>query len=264
MSEQLLSIPDAMDPARAQALAATLGILFDPAARLPPFFHQIWFWQALPADRLGRDGHPARGGGGLVPDLGLPRRMWAGGHLEFLYPLLAGRPAIRHSRCDKVAHKQGKSGPLAFVTLLHEIEQDGRIAVREWQDLVYREDPAPDSPMPAQVLAPEDAAAQVFRFDPVILFRYSALTFNGHRIHYDRDYALNVEGYPGLVVHGPLIAQLLMLRAEADLGRLRHFDFRARAPLFDFEEATFCHDGKGRLWARGPDRRLVMEAVART
>jgi 3-methylfumaryl-CoA hydratase len=262
MTDASLAIPDPMDPARGAALAAALGLPFDPAAPLPPFFHQVHFWQAEPPGRLGRDGHPAVGTGGLIPDMGLPRRMWAGGRLEFLHPLVAGRPAIRHSRCDSVQRKDGRSGPLGFVTLLHEITQGGQVVVREWQDLVYRADPAPGTPSPPPLRAPDDAAPQGHRFDPVLLFRYSALTFNGHRIHYDRNYARDVEGYPGLVVHGPLLAQLLVLRAASDLGPLASFRFRAKAPLSDTETATLCHDGQGRLWVRGPDHRLVMEAEA--
>ncbi|WP_343080213.1 FAS1-like dehydratase domain-containing protein [Ostreiculturibacter nitratireducens] len=252
-------LTDAMDPARAQALAATLGIGFDADAALPPFAHHIYFWEALPEAELGRDGHPARGA--FLPDLGLPRRMWAGGRLEFPAPLCAGRPAEKTSVIEAVERKQGRSGPLAFVTIRHEIRQQGRLCVAEWQNVVYREDPAPGAPAPVPPAAPEGAEeTDVLRFSTTKLFRYSALTFNGHRIHYDLDYCREVEGYPGLIVHGPLLAQHLMLMAAAR-GALRHFRYRATAPLFHFETATFARAG-AKLWVAGPDGRLCMEAEA--
>lgn len=248
-------IHDRMDPARAAALAATLGIVWAPENPLPPFFHQAYFWQALPESELGRDGHPARGG--LIPDLGLPRRMWAGGRLVFHSALRAGIAAQRTSHVEAVTRKQGRSGPLAFVTLRHEITQRGAPCISEWQELVYRTDTAPGAAAPEPQPAPEAAEVEERRrFSTTTLFRYSALSFNGHRIHYDLDYCREVEGYPGLVVHGPLLAQILMLMAPAPLGRFR---FRATAPLYHSEEARFCRAGS-RLWVAGPDWRLCMEA----
>jgi 3-methylfumaryl-CoA hydratase len=248
---------DVLDPARAEALAAVLGLPFDPAAPLPPFAHQVYFWNVRPAAGLGRDGHPKLGG--LVPELGLPRRMWAGGRLEFHAPLHLGRPAEKVSVRETVTRKEGRTGPLAFVTLRHEIRQDGRLAVTEWQDLVYRAEADPAAPRPAPPRAPEgEAEAVAHAFTPTDLFRYSALAMNGHRIHYDADYARDVEGYPGLVVHAPLLAQHLVLMAERPL---RRFAFRATAPLFAGEEAAFCRSS-ARLWVRGPDGRLCMEAEA--
>jgi 3-methylfumaryl-CoA hydratase len=254
------TLTDAMDPARAAALAATLGLDRAPDAPLIPFGHQVHFWQALPSEALGRDGHPARGG--FLPDLGLPRRMWAGGRLAFHQPLMPGVPARKTSTIEAVTRKQGRSGPLGFVTLRHDIEQAGTLAVTEWQDIVYREDATPDSAAPTPPRAPTDAQfSEDHSFSTTLLFRYSALTFNGHRIHYDLDYCREVEGYPGLVVHGPLLAQLLMLMAERTGTPLRRFSFRATAPLFHFETATLCRKGS-RLWVCGPDGRLCMEADA--
>jgi 3-methylfumaryl-CoA hydratase len=248
---------DRMDPARAAALATVLGIDWQEGDALPPFFHQAYFWQALPEAQLGRDGHPIRGG--LIPDLGLPRRMWAGGRLVFHSALRAGVAAQRTSRVEAVTRKDGRSGPLAFVTLRHEISQRGAPCVSEWQDLVYRADPAPGAAAPEPAWAPEGAEVEVpWRFSSTMLFRYSALTFNGHRIHYDLDYCREVEGYPGLVVHGPLLAQLMMLMAPAPL---RQFRFRATAPLYHFETARLCQSGR-QFWAVGPDGRLCMEAAA--
>ncbi|MEX5730071.1 3-methylfumaryl-CoA hydratase [Rhodovulum iodosum] len=259
---QTRTLTDPLDPARAAALHATLGLPGPaPAAGdpLPPFFHQVYFWDALPPARLGRDGHPKLGE--FIPDLGLPRRMWAGGRLTFTAPLRAGQPAERRTTIETIAEKTGRTGPLAFVTLRHDIVQGGRLCVSEHQNLVYRQDPDPAAPSPAPPPAPEGAEqTHAVGFSPTLLFRYSALTFNGHRIHYDRDYARDVEGYAGLVVHGPLLAQLLMLMAE-ERGPLAGFAFRATAPLIDTETATLARR-ENRLWVAGPDGRLCMEADA--
>jgi len=250
---------DQMDPARAAALLAVLGKSQPEGAPLIAFAHQVYFWDALPESSLGRDGHPARGR--LIPDLGLPRRMWAGGRLEFHAPLFAGREAEKATHLESVNRKQGRSGALGFVTLRHEIRQGGALCVTEWQDLVYRADAVPGEAPPAITAAPKGEALGHRRFSTVELFRYSALTFNGHRIHYDRDYAASVEGYPGLVVHGPLLAQYLMLFADAALGPLKRFSFRGRSAAFDTEELRFFRDG-AEFWVAGPDGRLCMDAQA--
>lgn len=256
------NLHDPMDPARANALLAGLGRVERLASgdALPPFFHQLHFWEARPPEELGRDGHPKVGG--LIPDTGLPRRMWAGGRLSFRTPLRAGVAAEKRSTVESVVQKAGRTGPLTFVTLRHDILQDGALCVTEWQDLVYREDPAPDAPRPVPPQARTDETeARDHRFDSTLLFRYSALTFNGHRIHYDLDYARGVEGYAGLVVHGPLLAQLLMLMAEEALGPLAQFSFRATAPLVHTETATLCRRGQ-QMWVRGQDGRQCMQAEA--
>ena len=256
------TVEDRMDPARAEALLAALG---RPAPvregdALPPFFHQLYFWEPQPPEALGRDGHPKVGG--LIPDLGLPRRMWAGGRLAFAAPLRAGVPAEKVTVVERVERKEGRSGALGFVTLRHEIAQGGEVCVREWQDLVYRAEPDPAAPPPVAPRARQDEEeARGMRFESTLLFRYSALTFNGHRIHYDLDHARDVEGYGGLVVHGPLLAQLLMLMAQEALGPLRGFRFRATAPLMHGEAAELCRAG-AQLWVRGPDGRQCMEAEA--
>lgn len=253
---------DVMDTARARALEATLGQApgLSNGAALPPFFHQIYFWEPRPPEALGRDGHPKVGG--LIPDMGLPRRMWAGGRLEFLTPLHSGQAAERRTFREKAVQKQGRTGPLGFVTLRHEIWQDDTCCLREWQDLVYREDPG-DGPKPTPPQARQDEdACETAGFTSTTLFRYSALTFNGHRIHYDEEYSRTVEGYGGLVVHGPLLAQLLMLMAERRLGQLRSFAFRATSPLMHHETAQLCWKNDGICWVRGPDGRQCMEAQA--
>ena len=251
-----------MDPARANAFRVALGQPGNIAegAALPPFFHQLYFWTPEPPSQLGRDGHPKVGG--LIPDMGLPRRMWAAGRLAFHAPLRAGMPATRSTVCESHTRKDGRSGPLGFVTLRHEVHQSGTQCVTEWQDLVYREDPSPDAIKPeAPVARTDETHSEEVSFSSTLLFRYSALTFNGHRIHYDLDYARDVEGYGGLVVHGPLLAQLLMLMAEKHLGPLKTFQFRATAPLMHFETATLCLRDRD-LWVRGPDGRQCMAASA--
>jgi 3-methylfumaryl-CoA hydratase len=258
---------DALDPVRAAALHATLGRpgpvpeVGDP---LPPFWHYAYFWDMVPAAGLGRDGHPMVGG--FLPDTGLPRRMWAGGTLTFDTPAVLGAEATKTSRILDATVKQGRSGRLAVVRVEHVLKQGDDIRMREVQDLIYREDPAPGAPAPTPPEARRDEAERrSAAFDPTLLFRYSALTFNGHRIHYDRDYCREVEGYPGLVVHGPLLAQLLIHMAEDLLGGVRTFRFRATAPLFDFEPADLCarpSDGGLDLWVRGPDGRQCMTASA--
>ncbi|WP_299620396.1 acyl dehydratase [uncultured Tateyamaria sp.] len=253
---------DVLDPARAQAMQVALGQDPDlgPDDVLPPFFHQLYFWTPAPPGGLGRDGHPRVGG--LIPDMGLPRRMWAGGRLAFDAPLRLGVPATRVSFCEAATRKVGRTGPLAFVTLRHEIVQEGVTCVTEWQDLVYREDPDPAALRPVPPVARTDEeAVEVRDFDATLLFRYSALTFNGHRIHYDQPYAREIEGYGGLVVHGPLLAQHLMLMAEAALGPLDRFEFRATAPLMHSETGMFCRKERA-FWVRGPDGRLCMTARA--
>ena len=253
---------DVLDPARATALSTTLGLsnIISTGDTLPPFFHQAYFWGPLPADALGRDGHPKTGG--LIPDMGLPRRMWAGGRLSFHHGLTAGHQAEKQSSCASAVRKEGRSGPLALVTLRHEISQSARLCVTEYQDLVYRAEVDAAAPRPTAPTAPTDEVdAQQVAFSSTLLFRYSALTFNSHRIHYDLPYAQDVEGYDGLVVHGPLLAQLLMLMAQEQLGPLAAFSFRATAPLMHFETAELCRKGV-QFWVRGPEGRQCMTAEA--
>ena len=185
--------------------------------------------------------------------------MWAAGRLLFHRPLFAGIKAERTSTIEAVTRKQGRSGPLGFVTIRHDIKQRGTLALTEWQELVYRADDAP-SAIPPQ--APTDEThAETVTFDTTLLFRYSALTFNGHRIHYDETYARQVEGYDGLVVHGPLLAHLLTGLAARQLGGLTNFSYRATAPLMHHEAATLCWKD-GQVWVRGPDGRQCMTATA--
>ena len=202
---------ETLRPFPADALAATLDRdeSYPEGAALPDLWHWLYFLPLHKLSESGRDGHAARGG--FLPPVPLPRRMWAGSRFRFHAPLRVGVQALRRSTILKVEEKQGRSGPLCFVTVGHELIDGDTLCIAEEHDIVYREDPAPGAPAPAPQPAPEGSAFhRVISPDPVLLFRYSALTFNGHRIHYDQPYATGVEGYPGLVVHGPLLATLLM------------------------------------------------------
>lgn len=246
---------------RADDAAPTLG------SALPPLAHWLYFLpQALQRD-IDVDGHPHRGG--FLPPVSLPRRMWAGGRISFVHALRIGDKAMRRSTILRVEAKEGRSGTLVFVKVGHEISNAQGIAVREEHDIVYRDHPNPSAAMttPPRARVDEDFS-RLITPDPVLLFRYSALTFNGHRIHYDRDYAIQVEGYPGLVVHGPLIATLLLdlVRREMPNVAIARFDFKAVSPLFDTDAFTVCckheADGTVALWARNHLGYLAMTALA--
>lgn len=198
---------------------------------VPPGFHWCLVPDLSPAEELGRDGHPRPGI--FVPVLPLPRRMWAGGTLEFLAPLIHGAHVTRDSTVKDIAFKTGGSGALAFLTIEHLWVADGTLAIREQQDIVYREDPKPGEKPKPPIIEPWDVERAVdFNPDPVLLFRYSALTFNGHRIHYDHPYATGVEGYEGLVVHGPMQALVMLNLATRVLGRLPvRFRYRGLSPF---------------------------------
>ncbi len=262
---------DQLTFAPVRALSATLD-RDDPPPKmrdeLAPLGHWLYF---LPSERqsgIGTDGHPKRGG--FLPPVTLPRRMWAGGRLQFLKPLRLGGSVVRTSRIADVSAKSGRSGDLVFVLVRHEIASPDGIAVVEEQDIVYRDDPAPDAKPPApQPARTDEQFSRVLHPDPVLLFRFSALTFNGHRIHYDQPYAQNVEGYPDLVVHGPLIATLLvdLVRREMPEARLATFNFRGVRPLFANAPVTLCghrdaSTGEIALWSRDAEGMLTMQASA--
>jgi 3-methylfumaryl-CoA hydratase len=253
-----------VEPAQAAKMAATLD---RPSLRdgdlLPSGWHWMLFNAAEPRAALGPDGHPKRGG--FLPPVERPRRMWAGGRLAFHAPLRVGAQAARHSEILKVETKPGKTGALVFVTVKHRIECDGALALEEEHDIVYRDAPAPDAPPPKAIAPPEGAElSRIVTPDATLLFRYSALTFNGHRIHYDRPYATKVEGYPGLVFHGPLTATLLMgLCEELGGAPLARFSFRGAAPLFDTAPFSIRAKRAGAIisaWAETPDGALAMSA----
>ena len=257
---------------RVAAMAATLDLDIGPrpGEALPPGWHWMFFNTrgAARARDIGADGHPKRGG--FLPDVPLQRRMWAGGRLAYSERAIRVGEAIRRSsEIAKVDVKQGRSGTLVFVLVKHRIEGAGGGVIDEEHDIVYRDAPQPGVSAPIPPAAPSGAAwTKSIKPDPVLLFRYSALTFNGHRIHYDLPYVTQVEGYPGLIVHGPLISTLLLelLRRKQPDRRLLRYSFRAVSPLFD--TAGFSVNGapgegdSTRLWATGPAGQLAMEATA--
>ena len=238
---------DTLDPLRSNALLRALGMpgAGQAGGELPQLHHWLHFWDVREPQELGEDGHPAKGG--FLPPIPLPRRMWAGGRLEFRQPLHFGERVEKITEIKSIAAKSGRSGPLVFVTLEHRISGESGLAVIEEQDLVYREAASAAMPMPAGAdTAPAAGDPQTVMPDPVMLFRYSALTMNGHRIHYDRPYATGEEAYPALVVHGPLQATILAARARQDLGRnLRSFAFRGQSPAFDSLPLHVCSERAG-------------------
>ncbi|EFL87550.1 MaoC family dehydratase N-terminal domain-containing protein [Ahrensia sp. R2A130] len=262
------TVTDTIDARRARLMEATLDR--EPQATtgdaLPPFWHYIYFNDEIPASRLKEDGHERLGG--FLPPVDLPRRMWAGGRVEIYQPLRIGQQATKTSTVTDITLKSGRSGALCFVTVEHRFEADGEPCFTETQNIVYREMPSSDTIPPAGKPAPEDPQFhKLATTDPVMLFRYSALIFYGHRIHYDIDYTRDVEGYPGLVVHGPLSVALLtdMAVAQNPQRRLRSFDIRAHSPIFcgDPVHLELCDDGDAvTSWARTEDGTLSMAVTA--
>ena len=227
----------------------------------------IHFWLAQPAaptERLGQDGHPERGG--FLPPVPLPRRMWAGGEITFHGDLRVGDAMTRRSRIADVVLKEGRTGPLCFVTVEHRVEARGSLILEERQDIVYRGLDAPGGSAKAQPKAGQGTHSRAMKVEPPLLFRYSALTFNAHRIHYDRRYTTDVEGYPGLVVHGPLQAALLYYHAADILGAPpKRFAFRGLSPLFDDDSFSLNATAEGgglKLWTAKQDGPVCMSAEA--
>ena len=241
-----------------------------PGTALPPLWHWLYFLPIAAQSDIGPDGHAKRGG--FMPPVPLPRRMWAGSDFEFHAPLRVGDALRRTSTIVDVKEKSGRSGSLIFVKVRHEIRCNGaeKVALTEHHNIVYRAAAEPgDVPPPPQAAPNESAWQRCIVPDDVLLFRYSALTFNGHRIHYDRKYVTEVEGDPGLIVHGPLIATLLMdlLRRQQPEARVLRFEFKAVRPTFD-THAFSVHgqpsaDGKTvQLWGRDHEGWLTMDATA--
>ena len=235
------TLADVVMTAPARALAATLDRLdlieLAPGDALQPIWSWLYFLPLAPASEIGPDGHPKRGG--FLPPIDLPRRMWAGSRCRFHAPLRIGAAVERKSTIAKVSEKAGKAGSMVFVTVTHATTADGVLVMEEEQDIVYLPIPERFSPPEPTPLPPCDWREAV-AVDPVLLFRFSALTFNAHRIHYDRSYATEVEKYPGLVVHGPLQAVLMFDAAtrHAPDRTPSSFTFRGLRPLFDFDAVS--------------------------
>lgn len=239
---------------------------FEKGSALPPLWHWFYFLPKAPQSQLDTDGHPQRGG--FMPPIPYPRRMFAGSRMKFHRPLVIGQPARRQAVIRDIKQKSGRSGSLAFVSVGFAYYQGGELCLEEEQDIVYRE-PGPAVPSPQTASWPpvaENAWTKTVTPDTSLLFRFSALTFNAHRIHYDRPYATGEEGYPGLVVHGPLTAVLLMELVRHHAVRpVSQFSFRGLTPLFDlapFRLVGTPEDGKVSLEAQAPDGRTAMSAHA--
>ena len=257
------------DADTAARMAALLDWETPPPAGgdLPPLWHWSYFTPLTRAGDLARDGHAVKGA--FLPDVPLPHRLFAGARIHFHAPIRIGDAVERHSTVHDVRVKEGRTGPLVFVVLHHELSVGGQVALQEEQDIVYRG----AAPEPASGALPGEAPprAQFSREvapDPVLLFRYSAVTFNGHRIHYDRDYAVGQEGYPGLVVHAPLTATLLadLLRMHRPDARLTSAQFRALRPICDTAPFTICGHCAGDtaiLWAQAPAGGVALRLDAR-
>lgn len=232
---------------------------------LPPLWHWIYFLEAKPESDLGRDAHPKKGD--FLPPIQLPRRMWAGGRFTFYNDLVIGEKAKKITTIKKIVEKEGSAGPLCFITLEHKIYSKDEISIIEEQDLVYLQDQQGSKSLPlAQNNVEKADFSQEIHPSAILLFRYSALTFNGHRIHYDLDYAKNVEGYDGLVFHGPLTATLLLdLALKERKQPIKKYSFRGIAPLSNLD--CFWIEGKSEdnaaiLWARRKDGVVAMKAKA--
>jgi 3-methylfumaryl-CoA hydratase len=251
------------------ALSATLDRRDpDPAPGdpVPPGWHWLYFLETKPGAELGPDGHPRRGG--FLPPVPLPRRMWAGGRIEFRRVLRVGESLKRESEIISIQPKRGKSGNLLFVTVRHSVFASSEIAVIEEHDIVYREAAGPNDPKPSPLAAPRQATwRREMTPDAVLLFRFSALIFNAHRIHFDRDYC-HEEGYPGLVVHGPLQTILLLdLCRRQDARTVSKLDYRALHPAFHDERLAIGGEPSGdgssaQLWTGNAAGNMAMSGTA--
>jgi 3-methylfumaryl-CoA hydratase len=267
-----------LNPFPARALAALLdhAHLPEDGDALPAAWHWLYFLETPSSAGTGPDGHAEKGS--FMPPTPLPRRMWASGALDLAAPLRLGESAEKVSTIRAAEHKQGKSGELFFVTIDHDVHQRGILCVHEEQTLVYRSMPTGRAPLPPGASAPGASApgasapaaadwSRTVNIDPVLLFRFSALTYNAHRIHYDREYATSVEGYPGLVVHGPLLVMLLLdlVRAHKPAAAIKAVRFRAMRPTFDLGAFSLhgrCEDPRVALWSADGDDYVGMSATA--
>ncbi|MFW1807451.1 MaoC/PaaZ C-terminal domain-containing protein [Acinetobacter ursingii] len=257
-------------------MQALLNQYGQPIDELPLLFHWLYFLPVVNQSELAEDGHPHKGS--FLPPIPFPKRMWAGGRLKFHSPIRVNQQLRRESEILNVEFKQGRSGDLYFVTVQHSIFADDVLAIVEEHDIVYREATSnlqnksstqasekPKAPEKSELPAKNYSYKKSYPVTTTTLFRYSALTFNGHKIHYDRSYCTQVEGYPGLVVHGPLLATLLLhfMTQEYPDKQVKSFEFRAVKPVFDFNEFYVCGDIQkqdGELWIEHVDGQTAMQA----
>ncbi|MDM1769297.1 hypothetical protein [Acinetobacter sp. 226-4] len=237
---------------------------------LPHLYHWFYFLPIVDGQELAEDGHPKKGS--FLPPIPFPKRMWAGGRLHFISPIHINQNIRRESEILKVELKHGKSGDMYFVTVKHSIYAEDKLAITEEHDIVYREasnQVQTQASTQVSTVKTDDSRNYTYKkqfpIDTVSLFRYSAITFNGHRIHYDRPYATQIEGYPGLIVHGPLLATLLLhtFKKENPNKEVSSFEFRAVNPVFDFNDFYICGDiqqENGELWIEKEDGLVAMKA----
>ena len=262
---------DSLSLAPARSLSATLDredAEPAPGDPLPPLWHWLYFLPLTRHSDIGADGHPKRGG--FLPPVPLPRRMWAGGQLHWHQPMRLGEEVQRVSRIERVHHTSGRSGELLFVKVQHRFSNARGLCLEEAHDIVYRP-LAHSTATTAPGIAPAHSAVwqQTVVPDDVLLFRYSALTFNSHRIHYDRRYVTQTEGYPGLIVHGPLMATLMVeLLRNHSHRHIQRFDFKAIKPAFecaDQRALRICAHPDGdqvHTWVQDHEGDLCMQATA--
>ena len=258
------------DYSNPRPIAMMQALLNQPEKKLseiPHLYHWFYFLPIIKGEELAEDGHPKKGS--FLPPIPFPKRMWAGGRLHFLSPIAVNQKIRRESEITKIEFKQGKSGDMYFVTVKHSVFADDTLAIIEEHDIVYREATnqiqSNSSVTKVEIEAKQYSYKKQFPVDTVTLFRYSALTYNGHKIHYDRTYAINKEGYPGLVVHGPLLATLLLhtFEQENQSKKVSSFEFRAVNPVFDFNEFYICgniQSNEGELWIEKTDGQIAIRA----
>ncbi|NWD66922.1 acyl-CoA dehydrogenase [Pseudomonas gingeri] len=267
---QQRTLTDDMSPFSAKAMAALFddSMALEAGDRLPASWHWLYFKEHANTSGVGADGHPLRGD--FLPPITLERRMWAAGELSVERPLLLGIEATKQSTIESVELKEGRSGPLVFVSLRHRILQNGECCINELQHLVYRDLPSKGGQTlpPGVMLSVKPDWEGIISTDPVLLFRFSALTYNAHRIHYDRDYARNQEFYPDLVVHGPLLAMWLLyfLKQKNPSASVVSFEFRALRPNFCDKAITLCAKREANrihLWSTDESGAVCVQATAR-
>lgn len=268
------TIENFLDPAQAQKMQATLSRTptLKNGDALPPAWHWLYFHEAVLASDLGQDGHPRLGLS--MPPFDLPphnltRRMWAGGKIQWHAPLRLGSMASKQSSIIEIEQKQGRTGELVFVTVEHLVHQDNQLCIREEHNIVYRAVAAASSTAEPEPAPQESDFSQSWRFAEADLFRYSALTFNSHRIHYDVDYTKHVEGYAGLVVHGPLLVTVLLDLAKSNNpdfneNKVQEFTYRAKSPVL-LPSGLTAHgkvDGnQTNLWVANQSGGLAMQGT---
>ena len=260
---------DSMAPEQLQRFEAMLNR--DPHSitsnkELTPCAHWTYFTPMDMHSNIAVDGHARKGD--FLPPVELPKRMWAGGKILFKKPLLTGIPAEKKSTITAIDEKEGSTGKLCFVTIRHQISAKGSVAIDEVQQIVYREESEKGAhPIRTQPLDIDPDWKKTTKPDTVLLFRFSALTFNTHRIHYDQDYVRNVEGYPNLVVHGPLLLVLMLdaFKAKHDGKVIEDIEYKAVGPIYLDEQITICgksvDNHRVELRAIGSDGNMAMKAT---